>query len=324
MNPTIRKNCHRGLRGGWTALSAVLLSASLAGCGAAPAPPELVSARASFARAQGSSAARLVPTKVYEAKKALDLAEQAYLEEGGDEPKTRDLAYIAERQASLAQAEARVAEAIAERDQARKNVLAVQQEGLTRAQLEARRAEQAVRQAKGELSKREAELQQKGKELEQKGSELAKERAAREAAEARAKEAMARLAVANALAIKDEPRGTVITVPSGVLFESGKFALLAGARSKLDPIAEALKQHEDHKIIVEGHTDSQGTDESNLELGQKRAQAVRDYVVSQGVKADQITAVGIGEGRPVADNSTAEGRANNRRVEIIVKRVEAR
>jgi outer membrane protein OmpA-like peptidoglycan-associated protein len=71
-------------------------------------------------------------------------------------------------------------------------------------------------------------------------------------------------------------------------------------------------------MVVEGHTDSQGSDDLNLKLSEDRAAAVRDYLVSRGVAADRLSAVGVGEKRPIADNTSAEGRANNRRVEIVI------
>ena len=77
-------------------------------------------------------------------------------------------------------------------------------------------------------------------------------------------------------------------------------------------------------MVVEGHTDSQGSESSNMELSERRAQSVRDYVVSRGVPSDMITAKGVGQHRPVSDNTTAAGRANNRRVEIIVQPIEKR
>jgi outer membrane protein OmpA-like peptidoglycan-associated protein len=129
---------------------------------------------------------------------------------------------------------------------------------------------------------------------------------------------MDRLAASAAGSIKQETRGTVITIPGSVLFASAKSALLPGAQTKLNAVADALKDQADHEIIVEGHTDAQGSDASNVELSQARAQSVRDYLVSRGVPANRIRAQGLGEARPVADNATPEGRANNRRVEIIV------
>jgi outer membrane protein OmpA-like peptidoglycan-associated protein len=71
-------------------------------------------------------------------------------------------------------------------------------------------------------------------------------------------------------------------------------------------------------MVVEGYTDSQGSVASNQDLSQRRAQSVRDYLVSRGIAGDRITGQGFGPGRPIADNASAEGRANNRRVEIVV------
>jgi outer membrane protein OmpA-like peptidoglycan-associated protein len=139
----------------------------------------------------------------------------------------------------------------------------------------------------------------------------------REAAEKRASEAMEKLAAAGN-SVKQESRGTVITIPGNVLFASGKSTLLPGAQSKLSAVADVIKDQTDRDIIVEGHTDSQGSDAGNLQLSQARAQAVRDYLVARGVSANRVRAEGVGEGKPIADNKTPEGRANNRRVEIIV------
>ena len=109
----------------------------------------------------------------------------------------------------------------------------------------------------------------------------------------------------------------VLTIPGSVLFATGKSSMMPGAQSKLNEVADALKGL-DRDIIVEGHTDSQGSEASNMTLSQTRANNVRDYLVAHGVPANRIRAEGEGEAKPVADNRTAEGRANNRRVEIIV------
>ena len=93
-------------------------------------------------------------------------------------------------------------------------------------------------------------------------------------------------------------------------------------QTKLGAVADALKDQTDHKITIEGHTDSQGSDASNMELSRGRAQTVKDYLVSRGVPADNIKSEGLGSSRPVADNRSTEGRANNRRVEIIVEPLE--
>ncbi len=100
---------------------------------------------------------------------------------------------------------------------------------------------------------------------------------------------------------------------------------MPGAQEKLGTVAEALKNRQDEsKITVEGHTDSQGSESSNLDLGTRRALTVKDFLVSRGIKSEHITSVGIGQSRPIADNHTPEGRANNRRVEIIITPIERR
>jgi len=110
----------------------------------------------------------------------------------------------------------------------------------------------------------------------------------------------------------------VITLSGSVLFATNKFALLPAAQERLNQVAAALLTTRERGLVVEGHTDSQGSVNYNLTLSQNRADAVRAYLVARGYNADRIQAHGIGKSRPVSDNDTAEGRANNRRVEIIV------
>lgn len=289
-------------------LGLVLLLGALVGCGSTPPPKELLDARAAYEKAQGP-ATKLNPAELHEAKVSLDTAEQAFKDEP-DEPKTKDLAYVAARKAEWARAQAGISQAAADKEKATQQLAQLAAQGLAGAQ-------QALQQAQGELSKTKEQLAVTGEQL-------ASEKKAREAAEKRAKDAMDKLAVAAALAVREEPRGTVITLPGSVLFSSNQSALLPAAQEKLNHVASALKNQEDHKIVVEGHTDSQGTEASNLDLAERRATSVRDYLVSQGVAPDKISAVGIGQRRPVADNKSPDGRAQNRRVEIIVQPIERR
>ena len=155
-------------------------------------------------------------------------------------------------------------------------------------------------------------------EIEKTAEQLAVEKAARSAAELKLDGAMKDLAAV--AAVKEDTRGLVITLSGGVLFASNKFTLLNTAMTKLDQVAEALKaQGSEKRMVVEGHTDSQGSDLINQPLSLNRANAVRDYLVSRGVDADKIRAVGLGATRPLLDNRNAENRANNRRVEIIIE-----
>jgi outer membrane protein OmpA-like peptidoglycan-associated protein len=282
----------------------MLLGASIlfGACGTNMPPKELVDARSAYERVKTGEASQLKPEVVHEAKVALDQAEASFADDATSD-RTRDLSYVAQRKAEYAAAQGGLAGAVAQRDAAQRELHMLQATGLQKAQ---------------------GELTQTRQQLAAAGEKLAMETKARQEAEKRARDAMDKLAVAAALAVKEEPRGTVITLPGAVLFPTAKYDLLPGAREKLDQVAEALKNQADHKMIVEGHTDSQGSEASNMELAQRRAQSVRDYLVSRGVPNDIISATGIGQHRPVSDNTTATGRANNRRVEIIVQPVEKR
>src|SRR5580698_4215104 len=155
------------------------------------------------------------------------------------------------------------------------------------------------------------------RELAHTKQELESERVKRVEAERKAAQAMADLQ--RIAAVKQESRGMVITLSGAVLFPSGEASLLPGAMVKLNEVADALtKSNPESRILVEGHTDSQGKIDFNQDLSLRRGQAVRDYLVSRGMASDRITAQGLGSSRPIASNSNPEGRANNRRVEIVV------
>lgn len=127
-------------------------------------------------------------------------------------------------------------------------------------------------------------------------------------------------ALANLAAVKQEARGLVVTLSGSVLFRSAESTLLPSAEVKLNQVADALLAVPARNLIVEGHTDSQGSVSYNQGLSQRRADAVRDYLVQGGYPADRIHALGRGMGSPIAYNDSPEGRANNRRVEIIIER----
>ncbi len=108
-------------------------------------------------------------------------------------------------------------------------------------------------------------------------------------------------------------------VIENIRFASGSAVIDSQYYPDLDNIVSVLKHNPGVEVVVEGHTDSQGDEAMNQQLSQKRAQAVVDYLVDKGVDASRISASGKGESMPIADNSTAEGRAQNRRIEISVK-----
>jgi outer membrane protein OmpA-like peptidoglycan-associated protein len=273
----------------------LLLATTLtaAGCATSQPPKELVDAREAYQRSEHGKAREYNPAALHEAKVELDKAEAAFNNDP-DSDATRDEAYIALRRAERAEVEANTMQWQQRQEKARNDANQNQAKGLQKAQ----------------------------SELSQAREQLTQEKAAREAAEVKSKEMLARLAAANAAAVKVEPRGTVITLSGGVLFASNKSQLLPGAQTSLSQVAEAIKTQDDKKVLVEGHTDSRGSDVTNQALSKARADSVASYLVSQGVPPDRVTTAGLGPSRPVADNNSAEGRANNRRVEIVIQQGE--
>lgn len=119
------------------------------------------------------------------------------------------------------------------------------------------------------------------------------------------------------LQAKQTERGMVLTL-GDVLFDTGKSTLKAGAYPTMDRLAEVLKESSNRKVMIEGHTDSTGSEETNQLLSQQRALAVQAALLERGVSAGQVAAVGKGESMPVASNDTTAGRQRNRRVDLIV------
>lgn len=264
-------------------------------CAAATPTPELISAREAYDHARTDPSAGLVPDSVLSAKQALDKAESVHSSDPQSDAE-RSYAYVAQRRAELAVALAENAKAKQDADAASAHYGELQDKLRTSAV---------------------AQLGAERNQVNQLGSTLAAETDARKAAEARAARAMESLA--KIAAVKEEARGMVITLSGQVLFVTGKAELLPAAQDQLDQVAKALKDQGDVKpMVVEGYTDSVGSDSTNLTLSKNRAESVRTYLVSKGVPSDRITAVGKGKANPVASNDTADGRANNRRVEIVI------
>ena len=119
------------------------------------------------------------------------------------------------------------------------------------------------------------------------------------------------------LQLRQTESGVVVTL-GDVLFASGEAQLVEGGRSSLEEVVDLLQTEPDKKIRVEGHTDSLGDAQTNLKLSEQRAQAVREALISLGVAADRISAMGMGEDFPIASNEDEAGRARNRRVDVIL------
>jgi OmpA-OmpF porin, OOP family len=113
-------------------------------------------------------------------------------------------------------------------------------------------------------------------------------------------------------------RGLVVTLGDEILFDVDQSVLKPGGMQQLTRVAEFLRQNPDRNVLVEGHTDSTAPDSYNLALSQRRANAVEEFLITQGVDPTRILATGYGEQLPIASNDTAAGRQANRRVEIVV------
>lgn len=322
----------------------IILAGLFAGCATAT-PKELVSARNAYNHASSGIAADIAPAELHVAKTALDEAETAFKNDP-ESFKTRDLAYIAQRKAEIAQATASITLEQKKQELAKADFLNVQSiiVARTKKDLDSTRNALAASEFDSEISRRDlnqsesalaaseldgniarANLSQSeialaksehGAKMSQ--QQLAAEKEARLAAEKKASDALA--ALAKLAAVKDEPRGMVITISGSVLFASNQTVLLPSAKAKLNEIIDVLLTTRERHLIIEGHTDSQGSDSFNMDLSQRRADAVRNYLVEKGYEGDLVVAKGLGETTPVGNNNSPEGRANNRRVEIIIEK----
>ena len=108
----------------------------------------------------------------------------------------------------------------------------------------------------------------------------------------------------------------ITVIASKIFFETGKAKLKVESQAQLDELVTILNKYPEANLVIEGHTDNVGEDAFNLDLSQKRADAVKAYLVSKGISPARLTSIGYGESKPVADNSKSSGRAKNRRVEL--------
>jgi outer membrane protein OmpA-like peptidoglycan-associated protein len=232
-------------------------------------------------------------------KKAAEEREAKARQDAADEAQRRQEAEQARQQAEQARQAALAAQAEAERMKAEAE----------KARQEADAARAAAEQQQQALAV-EAEKARKAAEE----SDRLRQQAEKEKADLRAQLLQQLNAV---LATRDTARGLIASM-SDVLFKTGSYELLSGARERLAKVSGIVIAHPGLKLEVEGHTDSVGSDEYNQKLSEQRAGAVRDYLVQQGIPADSIVSRGLGKTQPVATNDTAEGRQQNRRVELVL------
>ncbi len=284
-------------------------------------PLELYEAYNAVRIAQAAGADKYSPDIYAKANEDLKNAADMDGSKGGD--KKMEITYA--RQAVERAEDARVDTLRKEAAERQRNAELARNQAQDQAAASAVQAQQS--QAQAEQAKLEADRARAAKA--EADAERAKAQA--EAAEARAKAAEANKEVENAnqvrerlrqqlnsvLATSESARGLIVNM-SDVLFDTGKYTLKQGTQISLAKVAGILEAYPGLKVQVEGYTDSTGSDELNQKLSENRAGAVKDFLVGQGVSINNITAQGFGKNNPVADNSTAAGRSQNRRVNLVV------
>jgi outer membrane protein OmpA-like peptidoglycan-associated protein len=283
---------------------AAVAALALAACSTVPDRNVMLDdARRVVQQAMSSSDAnRYAASELARARDALARADRAWSEKHGD-AEVNHLAYLATQHgqltlnlASQRASEARIATAGAERERLQADVR-------TRQAQQAQQSAQ-IAQAQAESAKAQAQFAQTQAQNAQAAAAAQAERADRLQRELQA------------LAAKPTDHGMVLVLQD-VLFDTGQATLKPGAYAKLDQIAAVLRNYPERRVMVEGFTDSVGSDDTNLALSVARAGAVRSALVSRGVGPDRVEARGHGEARPVASNDTQAGRQQNRRVEVV-------
>jgi len=279
------------------ASAAVLLSA----CATPIKPDGADTARADLTRLQSDSKlAVLAPVAIQEAEEAVKAAEVPTEDKDAGE----QAVYVAKSKVAIARAQA-------ERRLAEDNVKSLsEQRGEIRLDARTREAELAKAQAEAAAA---AAMQQQQAALAAQ-SEAEKAKAEAEKAKAEAEDLKRQM---TELQAKATDRGMVMTL-GDVLFATGKAELKAGAMERLNKLASFMLKYPDRAVVIEGHTDSVGSAALNQALSERRADAVKAYLISQSVPAASVTTIGKGKDVPVADNATASGRQQNRRVEVII------
>jgi outer membrane protein OmpA-like peptidoglycan-associated protein len=285
-----------------TSVAVAVAAALLSACAAVPMKPAgSAEVRNKLTQLQSDSTlANRATVAAKDADAAVRAAEVPQL----DEPLARHLVLIADRKVDTARALAETARAEDQRE-----TLSKERE---KTRLDARTHEADV--AKGKVAAAQADS------AEQK---LAADRSRLDADAAQANAASSQLQALELQRRIDEmnakvtDRGVVLTL-GDVLFTTGKADLKAAATGNLNKLVAFLANYPNRTVVVEGYTDDVGSDDYNQGLSQRRADGVKDYLVRQGVGPMRLSALGKGESVPVADNTSSEGRQQNRRVEVII------
>jgi len=291
---------------------ALLAAAALAACSTIPADNVMLTqARNDYRGLQGDPLTqRLAPAELKQAGDALALADAAQARHD-DVARVDQLAYLARQRVALAReagkrksAEAAVAEAGAERDQLRLTARTSEADAAARSAAVANRQAAAATLGAADSQRQAAASQQQAATSQQQASDADRRSAALEL----------QLRELNA---KKTDRGMVITM-GDVLFDTGRAQLKPGSMRNVERLSAFLKEHPQRKAMIEGYTDSTGSEITNIALSGRRADAVRDALLGMGVTQGQLASQGYGESHPVAGNETSGGRQMNRRVEIVL------
>ena len=284
-------------------------------------PMELFEARNAVRIAHIAAGDKYATSILAKADQQLAQAEQTYRGKQGKtaiDSAARETAQTAEAEQAQRDAEAATAEAqrMKAEAQAAAQEAARQKAEAEQAKAEALAQQQALAEQAASAQKAAAESEQMRQEADQLRQQA---EAQRQQAEKEKQELRARLLqqLNSILSTRDSARGLIANM-SDVLFKSGSFELLPGARERLAKVSGIVLAYPTLHLQVEGHTDSVGTDEYNQNLSEHRAQAVRDYLVQQGISANTIGSRGLGKTQPIATNDTPEGRQQNRRVELVL------
>jgi len=301
------------------------VAATLVACGSTPQPNrQLESARSAVQQARSNPyAARSAAVELDRAQEALQRAESAWSGRGEPEDVTH-LAYLAQRRAEVvlamatqAQSDERVQQAGGERERVRLEARTREAES---AAARARTAQAQAQSAQNQAQSAQAQARSAQADAAAAQSQVAQSREQAEEARRQAAEQADRAAALQrdlqSLQGRQTNRGMVVTL-GDVLFSTGKADLQPGAMRSVQQLAAVMQQYPERRVLIEGFTDSQGSDQLNLELSRRRAEAFRSALQQTGVAQDRIEVRAHGEAYPVADNGTAAGRQQNRRVEVL-------
>ncbi len=292
-------------------LSAVA-AAVLAACASAPSRnAALDEAQANYDRAAGDTlVARSAPLELRKAQQALEQAAAAQRE--GKDPSTVDhYVYLANRRTETAVQASYIARAdLAVADASRQRDSIVMDSRTREAQTQHLLADRAQLDANAQRSQTDAARKLADERL----VDAQTSQAQTASAQARARSAEEQLAEMKA---RPTDRGMVLTL-GDVLFDTGRAELNPGATHPLDQLAQFMKENTLRTVAVEGYTDSTGTEAMNQDLSERRAMAVKNGLTDRGIAPYRVSARGMGEASPVASNTTAAGRQQNRRVEIVL------